>query len=525
MNKKKEKEKEKESTNEAPPIDYLIENKNLQYTITLKDKEILSLKEQNDKRGDIIKKLEKDYFELKKVCVNNYELEKEIGRLRHSKELLTKDVENLQKEIIIQKTKFLEEKNEMEKLYNSKINQLQTTINSYDQKIETANKIIEENKKLNEKLEELEKEKKELIKKHEMDLVDLEVRNQLKLSNLKKKMLEEIENNSKKVTELNMQYIDASNKLTLVQNYQLLTQLEYQSQQFDELTKKKEILEKKNYELKKDIEIHKEVELSLADKNKRLKNELSTIKEKKNNSNQESEKNKQITIISKDVIEKNDYNKLNINLKMLNLEQKIIDLEKKLNAKKRDFNNLKQKYESIENILKNIEKKYLGLYNFLEDCLNNFFNDVDLNSNREISEHIEQIKNGDFSSLDRDEQYITLIILMKYLIPLINQTKLNNDINSANNLDLKNQFNNNSIKMNENVKFKKIIIKKPKFNHRSISVEDLNNINKVKLPSLPGKSLDLHNLNKNVYNKRYNNLILNKINSSRSRISSTSVGN
>jgi hypothetical protein len=338
-------------------------------------------------------------------------------------------------------------------------------------------------------------------------------------------MLEEIENNSKKVTELNMQYIDASNKLTLVQNYQLLTQLEYQSQQFDELTKKKEILEKKNYELKKDIEIHKEVELSLADKNKRLKNELSTIKEKKNNSNQESEKNKQITIISKDMIEKNDYNKLNINLKMLNLEQKIIDLEKKLNVKKRDFNNLKQKYESIENILKNIEKKYLGLYNFLEDCLNNFFNDVDLNSNREISEHIEQIKNGDFSSLDRDEQYITLIILMKYLIPLINQTKLNNDINSANNLDLKNQFNNNSIKMNENVKFKKIIIKKPKFNHRSISVEDLNNINKVKLPSLPGKSLDLHNLNKNVYNKRYNNLILNKINSSRSRISSTTVGN
>jgi len=523
MNKKKE--KEKESNNEAPPIDYLIENKNLQYTITLKDKEILSLKEQNDKRGNLIKKLENDYFELKKVCVNNYELEKEIGRLRHSKELLTKDIENLQKEIIIQKTKFLEEKNEMEKLYNSKINQLQTTINSYDQKIETANKIIEENKKLNEKLEELEKEKKELIKKHEMDLVDLEVRNQLKLSNLKKKMLEDIDNNSKKVTELNMQYMDVSNKLTLVQNYQLLTQLEYQSQQFDELTKKKEILEKKNYELKKDIEIHKEVELSLADKNKRLKNELSTIKEKKNNSNQENEKNKQITIISKDVIEKNDYNKLNINLKILNLEQKIIDLEKKLNVKKRDFNNLKQKYESIENILKNIEKKYLGLYNFLEDCLNNFFNDADLNSNKEISQHIEEIKNGDFSSLDKDEQYIALIILMKYLIPLINQTKLNNDINSINNLDLKNQFNNISIKMNENIKFKKIIIKKPKFNHRSISVEDLNNINKVKLPSLPGKSLELHNINKKVYNNRYKNLILNKINSSRSRISSTSVGN
>ena len=120
---------------------------------------------------------------------------------------------------------------------------------------------------------------------------------------------------------------------------------------------------------------------------------------------------------------------------------------------------------------------------------------------------------------------MVLIILMKYLIPLINQTKLNNDINSINNLDLKNQFNSINIKMNENMKFKKIIIKKPKFNQRSISVEDLNHINKVKLPSLPGKSLELHNINKKVYNNRYKNLILNKINSSRSRISSTSVGN
>ena len=56
-----------------------------------------------------------------------------------------------------------------------------------------------------------------------------------------------------KVTELNMQYIDVSTKLTLLQNHQLLIQLEYQSQQIDELKNKNAVLEKKVFELTKDI--------------------------------------------------------------------------------------------------------------------------------------------------------------------------------------------------------------------------------------------------------------------------------
>ena len=62
--------------------------------------------------------------------------------------------------------------------------------------------------------------------------------------------------------------MDVSTKLTLLQNHQLLIQLEYQSQQLDEVTAKNEALEKKVFELTKDIEIHKEVELSLAEKTK-----------------------------------------------------------------------------------------------------------------------------------------------------------------------------------------------------------------------------------------------------------------
>ena len=514
MNKKKE----KEPNNEEPPIDYQVEKKNLEYTIVLKDNEISNLKEQKDKLGNIIKKLESDYYTLKKQCANNFELEKEIGKLRHSKELLLKDIDNLRKDILNQKRKFQEEKEEMEKYYNAKINQLQATINAYIQKVELANKIIDENKELNKRIEELKKEKIEIIQKNEKDLVDLEVKYKLKIYNLKKKMLENIKNTADKVTELNFKYMDTSSKLTLMQNYKLLTQLEYQSQQLDELSKKNEILGKKNFQLKEDIEIHKEVEVSLADKNKKLKNEL--IKEK-NNNKKENEKNIKNDFdedknIEK-IIAKKEGKNFYINFKLINFEQKIINLKKKLNQKKIEFNNLKEKYDYIENILKKYEKKYKGILNFLEDCLNKFFNDDELLNNNEIKTNIDNIKKGDFSLLNKDAQYSTLIILMKYLMPLIQQSNLNNNISNDN-------FKLNFQNISKNKRYKKIYIKRPKINFRSISVDNIKMVNNVELPSLPGRSVEnIDSKNNFAYNNRYKPII-NKINSSRSRIRSTSAG-
>ena len=102
--------------------------------------------------------------------------------------------------------------------------------------------------------------------------------------------MDKIDQIQAKETELNIQYMDVSTKLTLLQNHQLLIQLEYQSQQLEEITTKKEALEKKVFELSKDIEIHKEVELSLAEKNKKLKNENLKLKNSKGDTNSPSDK-------------------------------------------------------------------------------------------------------------------------------------------------------------------------------------------------------------------------------------------
>ena len=91
MSKKKE-----NSTNQEIPIDYQIEIKNMQYTKVLRDKEIGPLKEQLNRNGAYIKKLESEIFDLKKQCVYNHDLDKKLGKLRHSNETLQKEIEKLE---------------------------------------------------------------------------------------------------------------------------------------------------------------------------------------------------------------------------------------------------------------------------------------------------------------------------------------------------------------------------------------------------------------------------------------------
>ena len=524
--------KRENSTNQEIPIDYQIEIKNMQYTIVLRDKEIGGLKEQIVKNGTYIKKLESDIFDLKKQCSYNHDLDKKLGKLRHNNELLQKDIQQLNQDILTQKKKYLEEKEQIEKTYNLKINQMQTTINNYTQKLEMTNKIMAENEELKKLVEDLKKEQIAVVRKSEKDLVDLAIKNKLKISILKKKMMEDMKNSQIKVTELNMQYMDVSSKLTLLQNHQLLTQLEYLQQQLDVYSKANEKLEKNNKNLKKDIEIHKEVELSLAEKNKKLKNELLKEKEEKEGKEEKEEneedknddiKDKEENKISEQNAEKKKYN---INHEMLNLEQKIMNLEQKLKKKKNDFDYLKDKYDFIENYLRNYEKKFMGIINFLQDCLNKFFIDKELLSNREVNIHIEDIKKGDFSSLNKEEQYSILIILMKYLMPMVNQANLNNEVKKVNKVNLR--FHLPEIKTNfpfemKKYNYKHLKFKKPNLNIRSMSAENIGFPKDSGLPLIPGNSVK--NRPTRIYGKFNNKYQAKYKNSSQSLNTGISTGN
>ena len=240
------KKKENANSNE-PPIDYQIESKNLQYTITLRELEIEDLKRDNENKANYLKNLEGQIEDLRNACVNQYKIDQELKEYKAKTEHLQREVDKLNEDLINQQKKFDEEKRQIENYHQTEINQLKLTIDAYTQKVEMANQLIIDKENLIKEVENLKKEKEDIIFNNKETMRQKEIKNEIKFSNLKKKMMDNINQTQSKVTELNIQYMDVSTKLTLLQNHQLLIQLEYQSQQIDELTSKKRIFRKKSF--------------------------------------------------------------------------------------------------------------------------------------------------------------------------------------------------------------------------------------------------------------------------------------
>ena len=146
------------------------------------------------------------------------------------------------------------------------------------------------------------------------------------------------------------------------------------------------------------------------------------------------------SILNSNIINSNNNGSFNITSeksRIIKLEKKLLNLEKQLVTTKKEYNDLKDKNEYIENVLKNYENKYTGLFNFLEECLKKFFDDEQLKKNKEIYINIDSIHKGDFSALNKEEKYSTLIILMKHLMPLMNSKNISYKQNSIDNISLK----------------------------------------------------------------------------------------
>ena len=283
-----------------------LDTKNLQYTISLRENEIEVLKADIQNKKTYILNLEGEISNLRNGCLNNYKIEKELKLYKLKSDNLEKEIDKLNNDIINQQRKFDEEKRNIEKLHQSEILQLKLANDTYSQKIEIANQLMIDKKNLMKEVNSLKQEKDNIIFNNKETMREKEIKNKIKFSNLKKKMMDNINQTQSKVTELNIKYMDVSSKLTLLQNHQLLIQLEYQSQQIDELNEKKEELEKKIFELNKDIDIHKEVELNLAEKNKKLNSEI--LKLKKGKSENEKNENENKSIINNSISNNNNNN-------------------------------------------------------------------------------------------------------------------------------------------------------------------------------------------------------------------------
>ena len=128
------------------------------------------------------------------------------------------------------------------------------------------------------------------------------------------------------------------------------------------------------------------------------------------------------------------FRKIKNNLKGKAVKKKLVLDNAHLN-KQTNLEEEKIRNDSLQKQIKEKERKYLGIYNYLEECLKLFFKDDYLRSKRDIYIHIDEIKKGDFSQLSKEEKYATLNILMKYLMPLIYHD--NNNFKTLNNFKMK----------------------------------------------------------------------------------------
>ena len=279
-NKKKEESNEKEDENDKSKLS--IESQNLASTITKKNIEISYLKKKLKENMQYISTMQSELFTLKKFYSDSSKVKRELDDANEKNHLLEKEVESLNQKILDQHKEFADSKRMEEKKHMNEISKLKVTIDSYIQKNIRSNMNELDNEKLYLQLNELKKENKDIIDRTKQQIIQKEIENKIKFTKLKDKMLENINETKDEVTELNMKYMDISTKLTLLQNHQLLVQLDYQTQQLEESTKKNEIYKKKISDLTKDIQLHKEVEISFAEKNKKLIRELMKYRKEEN---------------------------------------------------------------------------------------------------------------------------------------------------------------------------------------------------------------------------------------------------
>ena len=473
--------------NKIPSIDYYSTIKAIQNE---NDKDIIisKLKQELKKLSTELNQLSKENSDLKIKYSLNHDVqlrlqtaEETIKDLREKNLKLMLEHKNKESDLGKKINEILIEKQE-EKLKNEK-NEILSM-----QKMQMANQVELENKIYKEEVEKLKKQIEIMDGDSKNKINKLEINNLIKYNILKKRILNSLNETKMKLENLNLKYMDNNNRTTNLQNYQLLMELEAQKMENEQLLKENTELNKQLFEIKGDLDIHQKVEFQLAERIKKIRYK----------NNLENVNNKLSSYSSVNLIHKNNFgSNINDNMKLIYQKLKRIkalnEPEKKIfynNKNKKGSNSthkmnktqidyLLPQYKNFffrerdnkdlrditdlsinskilsedrfnnnlnllndDNILlkfKNLsnEQKYINLFNFLERCLEYFYEDVrnNMKGMNKLKIDFENIKKLKFNEFKKKEQYILLILLMNHILPLIYvyfNSNSNNNINDNN---------------------------------------------------------------------------------------------
>ena len=424
------------------------ENKNLITEGTIK-----VLKDIIIELQDKINSLSKENADLKTKNAMNEYAEHELTNAQKKIQLLEeRNLNVIEKNY--QTQKILE--NQIEDLNNYKENEEKknkTALQIVNQRTEIMNQIELENKVNKEEIKLLRRINENLRNINDEEKKRNKVRNEIKFTKLKKKMTDNLIEVKNNVTKLNLEYMNENNRLTLLQNNQLINELELQSEKIEELEKYNKILKDKIIYLENEIEIHKNVEINLANKIKRSSlnenNNFTKINSPDKNiiTYFKQQSNSFLNDFSKSLSPKNYLSKLKKrNYGLDSNRKKIYNLEKKIKIKTNENESLKSQMFDYQNQLMKYDEKYKNLFNFFEKCIEQFYDDEEIKNNRNFNLQFDSIKKCDFTIFFFFLQFSLLIIIMKYLMRIINMnfntiSKIGNNIYETNLNLINNNYN------------------------------------------------------------------------------------
>ena len=431
------------------------------------------------KYENIFNNLESQIHNLKVIKRNC--LLKEEEYQNEKLELAKKDqkILELQTDIINIKLEHEKYKNKKELEYENDVNALKNLYDTNLSKNNTAQIVEEANKQFYEQILKLEniiinfkEEQRKLDAKKEVEF-------ERRMSKMKKKMLDYIKEGQKSKQFLSKEQLRLNDKLSVINKNTLLNELDFQSIQLEDLLKQRAHLDLIISGMRADLEIHKKVEKILTEKNKEYTNMIKVLSTKIESKPKDKETTK--ILDTKDMLkkqidykiknyklvkpntkfirinniknmEKQDYKirsessdiKSNINeeIKIKNFgktsmgftnkmkvddikeNQDLFLLRKELIKKIKECEDFKSKYEYYKSKLDSLNYKYLNIMELFEGVLVDIYKDKNMKNIKNIFINLDDFKQCNFESLSSEQKYSIVILIIKYLMPLINPNNL-----------------------------------------------------------------------------------------------------
>ena len=399
-------------------------------------------------------------------------------------------IESLQNEIITLKKENKNLAREIELKFENQLGYYKGLNETNSTRIDAANSIIKLNERQHKTILKLENKIDEIKKAEEEFNKQQEIIHENKFTNLKRKMMDHIKNAQKNMTQSNLDNLDLNTKLSKLATNQLLIELEEQSVQIEDLIKIKEKYEKEIFELKMDLKTHIKVETILQEKNKRYLNMVKNCDEKIKKINNKSRNFSfdEQKISEMNTIENNNNNNINNNNKNKNYHN-FKKYEKMYKNVFKDYQNLKGQFNSLKDKFRLFNEKFSGIIELYKFAIDELIKDEEFKNKKEIYVNIDEISKGNFENFSKYEKYCILVFLIKHLLPLINSENNNNIYQKFNNVEinLNNNNNNKMYKTLNNFQKKKMnltgnnFFNNNNFSNKKMNIESYNNINNKNL--------------------------------------------